>query len=258
MNLRISILGSGTSTGVPLIGCSCGVCTSTNPKNKRSRSSILITFSQNKIEKNILIDTSTDLRAQALAFGLDSIDAVLFTHSHADHLHGIDDLRAFNMANGRVIPCFGSSDTINRIHHAFDYIFVDSDDGLWKPELTTTVIENDFELFGQTIIPIELEHGQGKVLGFRIGIFAYLTDCSGIPSESLKRLSGVQLLVLGALRDKPHPSHFTISEAVRASEQIGAGHTYLTHLGHVVDYDKCNEALKRNVELAYDGLVIEC
>ncbi len=251
--MKIIILGCGTSTGVPVIGCHCQTCSSSSPRNKRTRSSILI----QENGRNVLIDTSTDLRAQALASGIERIDAVLFTHPHADHIHGIDDLRAFNTSQRGPIPCYGSDTTIGRIRVMFDYIFrEDSRDG-WKPNLTTTVVDGPFSIFGMVIAPIEVSHGSATIFGYRVGKLAYLTDCSGIPPESIERLKGVELLILGALRHKPHPTHFSIEQAVQASRMIGPKRTILTHLGHNLDYEKDNSLLPEGIELAYDGLTVE-
>lgn len=250
--MKLTIFGCGTSTGVPIIGCHCETCSSTDERNRRTRSSALIQTAG----KNILIDTSTDLRTQALANRVEKIDSVLFTHAHADHIHGIDDLRSFNMAQKSAIPCYGSAATIGRIKVMFDYIFrTDVDDG-WKPNLTVTEVDGPFEASGVRITPIEIFHGKAAIFGYRVGDIAYLTDCSSIPDSSLEKLKGLKLLVLGALRHKPHPTHFTIDQAIEASMKIGPQRTVLTHLGHNLDYPKDNPKLPEGVELAYDGMVI--
>src|SRR3989304_3394712 len=179
--MKITILGCGTSTGVPVIGCKCGICASRDSKNKRTRSSIFITASS----KNILIYTSTDLRYQALTHNIERIDAVLYTHPHADHIHGIDELRNFNMIQKEAIPCYGSEFTINRIRKMFDYIFTNDANSSWKPELETFLLSAPFELFGLLIQPINIYHGKMQILGFRIGKFAYITDCSQIDRKSV-------------------------------------------------------------------------
>jgi len=251
--MKLVILGCGTSTGVPLIGCHCSVCTSTDARNTRTRSSALIEAGGG----HILIDTATDLRQQALANGIERIDAVLYTHPHADHIHGIDELRSFNMAQGFTIDCYGNAATIERIRTMFNYIFrEDAKDG-WKPDLTTTVKDGPFELFGVRITPVPLRHGAMSIYGWRVGGVAYLTDCSGIPQESMALLKGLDVLVVGALRDKPHPTHFTIRQAVDVAAAIAPKRTILTHMGHNVDYVKDSEALPPGVELAYDGMVVE-
>lgn len=238
---------------MPIIGCKCGVCASPHPRNKRTRSSFLIETNG----RAILIDTSTDLRTQALGHGLERLDGVLYTHHHADHVHGIDDLRAFNMARGVVIPCYGNKPTISRIRSIFKYIFTqDANDG-WKPKLSMCVVTRPFKLSGVDIVPINILHGKDAILGYRIGGMAYLTDCSSIPDESMALLKELDVLMLGALRHKPHPTHFSISEAIEAAKTIGAKRTVFTHLGHNVDYETDNASLPEGIELAYDGMVME-
>src|SRR3989338_326406 len=230
--MKVTILGSGTSTGVPVIGCKCNICTSDNIKNKRTRASLLISANT----KNILIDTSTDLRYQALTHKIEHIDAVLFTHPHADHIHGIDELRTFNMVQEGPIPCYGNGHTIERIKVMFDYIFSNEEAESWRPNLTTTVIESPFSLFGTEVIPIDVFHGASSILGYRIGNAAYITDCSRLPDESLGKLRGLDVLMLGALRHKPHPTHLSISQAVGVVEVLKPGRAVLTHLSHSLDY----------------------
>jgi len=250
--MKITILGCGTSTGVPVIGCKCGICASRNSKNKRTPSSIFITASS----KNILIDTSTDLRYQALTHNIERIDAVLYTHPHADHIHGIDELRSFNMIQKKAIPCYGSEFTINRIRKMFDYIFTNDANSSWKPELETFLVSAPFELFGLLIQPINIYHGKMQILGFRIGKFAYITDCSQIPDDSKEMLDNLDVLILGALRHKPHPTHFSIEEAVQAGAELKSKRVILTHLSHNLDYIETNKSLPKGFELAYDGMEI--
>jgi phosphoribosyl 1,2-cyclic phosphate phosphodiesterase len=251
--MKLLILGCGTSTGVPVIGCVCDVCASTDPRNNRTRSSLLVSIDG----RNILIDTSTDLRVQSLKHGLKRIDGVLFTHPHADHIHGIDELRAFNMRQEGPIKCYGSAHTIERIKIMFDYIFDKGSKESWRPNLTTTVINGPFTVAGQLVTPVEIIHGSASILGFRIGEAAYMTDCSSIPEGSMDLLKGLKVLILGALRQKPHPTHMSISEAVEASKAIKPGRTILTHLSHNVEYGADNSGLPDGVELAYDGMEIE-
>ncbi len=251
--MKLLILGCGTSTGVPIITCDCSVCTSTDPRNTRTRSSALLKTGGGFI----LIDTSTDLRAQALRNGLRRIDAVLLTHPHADHIHGIDELRAFNMVQEGAIPCYGSAYTIERVKAVFDYIFSESPSQSWRPNLTATAVDSSFEVSGVEVTPIEIYHGEASIFGFRVGNAAYLTDCSSIPQKSIEKLKGLQVLVLGALRHKPHPTHMCIDEAIEASRLIGADRTVLTHLSHAIDYTVDNERLPDGIELAYDSMSIE-
>ncbi|MBI5875625.1 MAG: MBL fold metallo-hydrolase [Deltaproteobacteria bacterium] len=250
--MKITILGCGTSTGVPVIGCKCSICISRDIKNKRTRSSLLVTANN----KNILIDTSTDLRHQALSHNLERIDAVLYTHPHADHIHGIDELRSFNMIQKRPIPCYGSGFTINRIRDVFNYIFTNNENDSWKPELETFLISAPFDLFGFLIQPINIYHGKMQIFGFRINNFAYITDCSQIPDDSKKMLDNLDVLILGALRHKPHPTHFSIQEAVQIGAELKSKRVILTHLSHNLDYSETNKSLPQGFELAYDGMEI--
>lgn len=251
--MKLIVFGCGTSTGVPVIGCHCGVCDSADPKNRRTRASLLIQTSG----KNILIDTSTDLRAQALSNKIERIDFVLFTHPHADHIHGIDELRTFNMVQKEAIPCYGNEYTIKRIRRVFDYIFEEGVKENWRPNLTTAIIDSNFRLAGVEVAPIDVRHGDSSILGYRIGKAAYLTDCSFIPEASVERLKGLNLLVIGALRYKPHPTHFSIEQAIEFSKAVKPKRTVLTHLSHNLDYAEDNAKLPEGVELAYDGMEIE-
>lgn len=251
--MKIIILGSGTSTGVPSVGCKCEVCRSTNPKNKRTRTSILV--SENG--KNILIDTSTDLRYQILKNNIDHIDAVLYTHSHADHIHGIDDMRSFNFIQNSPIPCFGNRDTVNNIKNIFKYIFHKDQNGCTTPQLEFNIINSQLNLFKTKIIPIKIMHGIIPILGYRINNMAYITDCSYIPPRSEKKLQNLDLLILDGLRYEPHPTHFNIYKAMEEAKKLKPARTLFTHLTHDLEYDKVNRELPEGMELAYDGMVIE-
>ena len=248
-SLEIIILGSGTSTGIPVVGCDCPVCRSTDPRNQRTRCSALLSYGAH----NILIDTSTDLRWQALREDIRHIDAVLYTHSHADHLHGIDDLRGFNLRSKDPIPLYGSTRTLERVRDNFSYIFDDIENPGYVPRLTLFPIEDSFQLFGLPITPIPLFHGRMQSFGYRCGPFAYLTDCNEIPETSLSLLDGLELLVLDGLRFKPHTTHFNIAQAVEIAKRIGARKTLLTHLSHEVDHPRHNPQLPDSIEFAYDG-----
>jgi len=250
--MKITFLGCGTSTGVPVIGCKCTVCTSDNEKNRRLRASILIQHEN----KNILVDTSTDLRQQALRHSISHIDAVLFTHPHADHLHGIDELRSFNHIQDSHIPCYGNKETIERIQIYFKYIFQNFVKEGWKPHLETHVIDGPLLIPPLTILPIEVYHGKMKVLSFRIEKTAYVTDCNRIPEDSIKQLMGLDLLILDALRQKPHFTHFNIDEAVDMVKTLKPKRAVFTHLSHNIDYDETGSTLPPNIELAYDGMEI--
>ena len=253
--MKVIVLGCGTSTGVPVIGCQCHICSTDHPRNRRLRASVWMTWN----EKGILVDTSTDLRFQAIRNGIPRVDAVLFTHSHADHIHGIDELRSFNALQKSQIPCFGSSATLDYLRQSFAYIFDPIDNGLtYIPRLTLEKIQGPFKLFEKDIVPLEASHGpMGPVLGFRVGRFAYLTDVASVPGETLELMRGLDVLILDALRSAYHPSHLTIEDATKMALEIGAKRTFFTHMSHDVDYDVVNPTLPKGVELAYDGLCIQ-
>ncbi len=251
--MKLLVLGCGTSTGVPVIGCDCAVCTSGDPRNRRTRSSVLVEARG----AHILIDTSTDLRFQALSLGLKRIDAVLFTHSHADHIHGIDELRSFNMIQEGAIPCFADAATVGRIRSLFSYIFNSERADSITPSLTTTVVDGPFRAGPVEVIPVKARHGRASVLGFRIGCLAYMTDCSSIPPESMAKLQGLEVLVLGALRFRPHPTHMCIREAIEVAGALRPERTILTHLSHDVDYQRDSAKLPEGMEFAYDGMVVD-
>jgi len=252
--IKVLFLGSGTSTGVPMIGCDCDTCISKNPKDKRLRSSVLLRWSDGDTVRNVLIDTSTDLRQQSLANNLRRIDSVLFTHAHADHIHGIDELRSFNFIQKEFIPCYGSGHTLSRIRSMFDYIFSDSEVGGGKPRLTLHPVSGDFELFGKMVETLPAMHGKLEVFGYRVGPLAYITDCNYIPDATLKKMEGVKLLVIGAVQIEKHVTHFKVDEAIEISRRVGAEKTYLTHLNHQIKDDVVTARLPENISLAYDGL----
>jgi len=248
----ITILGCGTSTGVPMVGCSCPVCSSTDPRDKRTRPSILIRTA----DKNILVDTSTDLRQQAIREGIPRIDAVLFTHAHADHVNGIDDLRGYHLLHKHVIPCFGEKKTLDTIRGNFAYIFEGMRQGGYTPLLQPHIITGVFTLFGHRIVPVPLVHGYSYATGYRIDDCAYLTDCSDIPESSLARLTGLEVVIIDALRYTPHPAHFNIEGAIRMVRRLKPARAVFTHLTHEVSY-RDGLKLPEGMELAYDGMTIE-
>lgn len=238
--------------GVPRIGCECAVCTSTDPRNKRLRCSILLEH----LGRTILVDTPPDLRTQALRYDVRRVDAVLFTHGHADHLHGLDDVRSYCFGREEPIPVYGDRLTLERITRVFDYAF----DSAWAeavPRLSLHPIAGDLELFGLQVRPITVIHGRLPVLAFRVGRFAYVTDCSRIPDESMAQLRGLDILVLDALRHREHPTHFTVDEALHVVDRLAPRRTYLTHIAHDLDHDATNDYLPEGVELAWDGLILE-
>jgi len=246
--LEFTVLGSGTSTGVPVIGCRCAVCSSALPQNRRTRCSSLLRWGG----RTVLIDTATDFRQQALREGVGQVDAVLFTHTHADHVHGIDDLRTFTF-RGETLPVYASAPALATIRRVFSYIFVDDSEPGYRPRLSLHTVTGPFELFGREVVPVPLIHGHGEAFGYRIGTLAYLTDCSAIPEESLPLLSGLEVLVIDALRFTTHASHLNIAGAVAVAQRIGARRTLLTHLSHEVDHFRHSAGLPAGIEFAYDG-----
>jgi phosphoribosyl 1,2-cyclic phosphate phosphodiesterase len=255
LSARVTFLGTGTSTGVPLIGCECAVCRSSDPRDKRLRPSIYVDVPGSA---RILVDTSSDLRQQALTHGITRVDAVLITHSHADHVMGLDEIRRFNHIQGGSIPFFANEVAWETLRKTFFYVF----DGVPRlgggvPKIEPRSIDGPFSIGGVHVVPVALWHGRMPILGFRFGSFAYLTDCNSIPDESWPLLQGVETLVLDALRDKPHPTHFTVAEALAVVERLKPRRTYFTHMGHELGHAATNARLPAGVELAYDGLVVD-
>ena len=258
------MLGTGTSHGVPMIGCECSTCRSIDPRDTRTRPSILIERSDLTGEPgpgevtSILVDTSTDLRMQALTRRVRRVDAILFTHSHADHIFGLDEVRRFNAIQHGAIPAYADERTTRDLRRTFSYIFdPHTPQGGGIPQLSLTAIAGPFCLGGLEVVPVPVLHGKRPILGYRIGTFAYLTDCNHIPDASWPLLDGVQTLVLDALRHRPHPTHFNLAGALEASARIGAERTYFTHICHDLPHAETCAQLPAGVELAYDGQVIE-
>ena len=246
------MLGTGTSVGVPRIACDCAVCSSDDPRNHRLRCSLLI----EDAGAAILVDTPPDLRTQVLRHGLRQLDAVLFTHAHADHLHGLDDVRCFSISRGAPLPCYADQSTIERIRHVFDYAF-HTHHASSVPQLELHTIDGPFSLLGLAVEPVPVLHGRLPVLAFRVGGFAYVTDCSSSPPASMRALRGLDVLVLDALRHREHPTHFNVTQALEVAAELTPGRTYLTHIAHDLDHATTNAALPDRVELAYDGLGLE-
>ncbi|HEX2835120.1 MAG TPA: MBL fold metallo-hydrolase [Thermoanaerobaculia bacterium] len=253
--MRVTFLGTGTSTGVPVVGCRCRICTSAEPKNKRLRQSVAIEAEG----KHFLIDTTPDLRLQLLTHPIPRLDFLLFTHSHSDHLMGLDDIRPFNFRQRETIHAYANAMTAKAIRRAFAYIWDPySQIGGGKPQLELHEVDAPFTHDGIEITPIPVLHGNWTILGFRIGNFAYITDTNGIPPRSIELLRGVEVLALDGLRPSPpHPTHFTIGEAIEASREIGARATYLIHLTHEIEHAEIEATLPDGVKLAYDGLILD-
>ena len=256
--MRLTFLGTGTSFGVPQIGCRCPTCTSSDPRDRRTRTAALLETRG----KRLLIDTPPELRLQLVAAGADRVDAVLYTHAHADHVHGIDDLRAISVRQGAVLPVYGPAATMAELAARFPYIFdpaILAHPGTSKPELATHVLEpgRTVVVAGVPVLPLALPHGTHGVFGYRVGQVAYLTDVKAIPDAVAAQLAGLDVLVLNALLPQPHPLHLSIPEAVAAAQRIGARRTFFTHLTHDATHAQLAARLPAGVAPAYDGLVID-
>jgi riboflavin kinase/FMN adenylyltransferase len=255
--LKVTVLGSGTSMGVPTLGCPCRVCKSNDPHDKRLRPSVLIS----RGGQNVVIDTTPDFRQQALRIGLERLDAILLTHGHADHILGFDDIRPFNIRQRAALPVYSNKETFNVIRRVFAYVFDDKPTLSTVPSVTLNTVQGPFELLGIPFIPIPLLHGEMEVLGFRFGRAAYLTDFSNVPDSSMALLDGLDELVLDALRDIPHPMHQTVDQALALIQQLKPRRAWFTHIAHDLPHAETNERLVKtgfpHVQLAYDGLAFE-
>jgi riboflavin kinase/FMN adenylyltransferase len=251
--IHITVLGSGTSSGVPTIGCRCEVCLSTDPRDKRLRPSILVRYGG----RNVVIDTTPDFRAQILRSGIERLDAIVFTHSHADHILGLDDVRPFNFRQREPIPVYATATTLEVLQRVFQYAF-DPEPQSMVPKLDLRVLNGEpFDLFGLSFEPIRLDHGHSEVFGFRFGRAAYLTDHSAIPEASKAKLHGLDVLFLDALRHRPHPTHTTVADALKLVEELQPRRVFFTHMCHDLGHVKTEESLPAHVRLAYDGLEID-
>ncbi len=256
--LRITFLGTGTSVGIPVITCRCAVCTSADPRNRRLRAGLLLEWPAETSDgwAHVLVDTTTDLRQQALRAGIERVDAVLYTHAHADHVLGLDELRIYNFVHRTSIPLYGDPETLDCIRKMFAYAF--DPDAVAVPRLRLCpVTEPEVELLGRRVQALPVMHGPGRTLALRLGGFAYCTDCNGIPEETAERLEGLQLLVIDALRRKPHRSHFSVEQALGQIERLRPRRALLTHLSHELDHAELERELPDGVGVAYDGMVIE-
>jgi phosphoribosyl 1,2-cyclic phosphate phosphodiesterase len=263
--VRITVLGSGTSHGIPMIGCRCAVCTSEDPRNRRTRSSAAVQLGR----QTLLIDAAPELRLQAVGNGIDRIDAVAFTHAHADHVMGFDDLRRFAELAGRPLPVYASPSTLARLYRIFDYALTeDARIGFGIPIVEWHAISEPVELNGHRLTPVPLEHGVHRATGFRIDApdgasLAWCPDCCGIPPESADRLRGLDVLFLDALRHRPHPTHFTVAEAVEAIRDLAPRKAWLIHMTHDLDHAETEASLPEvdevpgGIRLACDGLVVD-
>jgi phosphoribosyl 1,2-cyclic phosphate phosphodiesterase len=239
-----------------MIGCHCPVCSSKDPRDHRTRTSIALTYK----DRTVLVDAAPELRLQAVTNHLDAVHAVVFTHAHADHIFGLDDVRRYNTILHAPLPVYAARETLSSLQRVFPYAFGQQqqvDTGVYRPELTPHEITGPFDLFGMTWQPIPIIHGRAKVLGFRIGRFAYCTDCSEIPPESLSLLEGLDTLIIDALRPRPHPTHLSFSQAQEVIARLGPRRAYFTHLSHDVLHAEAEKTLPPGVGICYDGLVLE-
>jgi len=248
--MKLTFLGTGSSSGTPVPGCRCKVCRSGSGKNRRLRPSVIFEVRG----KRLLIDTPPELRLQLVAHDVDRIDALFFTHCHADHVYGLDDIRFFS--RDRRLPVYGDVRTLAEIRAIFPYVFKKTARAGGKPRLRLKGVHGPFSWNGIPITPVPVFHGNRKIIGYRIGSAAYVPDCSRIPAASFRLLSGLKLLVLDALRETPHPTHFSLRESLEAAGKIGAARTLFTHLGHEMDYFTVNRRLPQGVQLAFDGLSV--
>ncbi|HEX2525926.1 MAG TPA: MBL fold metallo-hydrolase [Geminicoccus sp.] len=254
--MRITVLGCGTSSGVPQIGCHCPVCLSDDPKNKRLRSSILV----EREGTAILFDCGPDMRTQLLAADVGRLDALVFTHAHADHTHGIDDVRGINNSMDAVLPAYGDALVLEQIRARFDYAFHPDrhpSGGFWRPSLDPRPFDGPFEVGALTLVPFRQRHGRTDSWGFRIGNFAYSTDADWLDEQAFATLAGIRWWIVDCLRERPHPTHAHLDRTLAWIERVRPERTWLTHMNHEVDYDSWCRKLPAHVRPAYDGLVID-
>lgn len=253
--LKIRVLGCGTSTGVPVIGCNCPVCRSTNPRNQRLRSSIMISVD----ETNLLVDCSIDLRQQLLRWPYEHIDGVLMTHTHSDHVSGLDDLRIYNFYQGGALPFYTTAENLDDIRLRYHYCFNPRQLGGGVPQLALQAVVpgRTFEVQGVEILPLRIFHGELPILGYRVGDFAYLTDCSAIPEETEALLTGVDTLIVSGLRLRPHPTHFTIWQGLEAAQRLSVRRVYFTHMSDEVDEAIMRRILPEWAAVCYDGMALK-
>lgn len=253
MKATLTVLGSGTSMGVPTIGCDCRVCVSTDPRDRRTRPSVLLEYQGH----TVLIDSTPDFREQALREKIKRLDAVLYTHGHADHILGLDDLRPLTFKREQKLPLYADDATAKVIERVFMYAFDAGSTYATRPQVTLSRLNGSLELFGATFQPLQVVHGEEPVTAYRFGTAAYLTDFSAIPERTMSALSGLDVLFLDALRHRPHPSHSSLQESLGIVEQLKPARAFFTHMSHDLPHEETNRMLPANVRLAHDGLKLE-
>ena len=255
--MKVVFLGTGTSVGIPVIGCDCPVCRSPDPRNKRRRSSVYVVAGG----VSMVIDTSLDFREQALTFAVPRVDAVLITHSHADHIFGLDDIRRYNTIQGTMIPVYGSQETIADLKRIFNYVSVGvSEPGVFRPQLEFSEVSGTFEIGAVRVEALPVLHGRFQTYGYRLDCegrsFGYVPDCKEMPETTIARFQGVDTMVLDGLRKRPHPTHLTVEAAVGLLQRIGAKHSYLTHMCHDLDHEETQESLPTGIFISCDGMTL--
>lgn len=255
--IKLTFLGTGTSHGVPMIACDCRVCASPDPRNQRTRTSAFLEYGG----KCVLIDTPQEHRIQAIRNRIQRVDALLLTHTHADHIHGLDDVRRYSQLYRKPVPCYGTPTTLDTIRRVFEYAFIETPKGGGKPQIDLHPIDEGrpFPLFGIDVLPVPVWHGETPVLGFRFNDLAYVTDTNQIPPSSFERLKGLDVLVLDALRPRPHVTHYSLYQALDVVDRLRPKRAYFVHMTHDLDHEETNawlSAMMEGVELAHDGLTL--